>query len=85
MECPLINGCYKERQFKCADGTCINHDTTNYSLAFCPFESPYKYPNGYCVEKSSDCQKDLFDDDLNNCGNGYVMCIDGRCVESNFL
>ena len=83
LECPLINGCYKDRPFKCADGTCINPDTTTCPLVFCPFERPYKCPNGYCVEKSSDCPKDLFDDDINDCGNGNVMCVDGRCVESS--
>ena len=81
-ECPLINGCYADRPFKCADGTCINQETTNCSLVLCPINSPYKCPNGYCVAKSSDCSNYLTEDDLNDCGDGLIMCIDGRCVES---
>jgi hypothetical protein len=83
LECPLVNGCYKDRPFKCADGTCINPETSNCSLVFCPFENPYKCPNGNCVANSSDCSKDLFENDLNDCGEGYIMCVDGRCVESS--
>ena len=81
-ECPNINGCYNDRPFKCADGTCINPETTNCSLVLCPIKSPYKCPNGLCVAKSSDCSDYLSEDDLKDCGDGLIMCIDGRCVES---
>ena len=81
-ECPNINGCYKDRPFKCADGTCINPETTNCSLVLCPVKFPFKCPNGYCVSKSSDCSDYLSEDDLKDCGDGLIMCIDGRCVES---
>ena len=81
-ECPLKNGCYKDRPLKCADGTCVNPLTTSCSPVLCPFTAPYKCPNGYCVEKSSDCSNELFPNDLTDCGNGLIMCADGRCVES---
>ena len=81
-ECPNINGCYIDRPFKCADGTCINPETTNCSVVLCPIKYPYKCPNGYCVAKSSDCSDYLSEDDLKDCGDGLIMCIDGRCVES---
>ena len=81
-ECPLKNGCYNDRKFKCADGTCINPDTTSCTPVLCPYDTPYKCPNGYCVSKSSDCPNDLFNDDLYDCGEGLIMCVDGRCVES---
>ena len=83
LDCPLINGCYKNRPFKCADGTCINPETTTCPLVFCPYNYPYKCPNGYCVAKSSDCPKELSDDDLKDCGKGLIMCVDGRCVVSS--
>ena len=82
-ECPLANGCYKDRPFKCADGTCINPETSTCSIALCKISKPYKCPNGHCVAKSSECATDLNDDDLGGCKDGLIMCIDGRCVESS--
>ena len=82
-ECPLENGCYKDRPFKCADGTCINPETSTCSIVLCQISKPYKCPNGHCVSKSSDCATDLNDDDLGDCEDGLIMCIDGRCVESS--
>ena len=81
-KCPLKNGCYKDRPFKCADGTCINPDTSNCSLVLCPFNNPYKCPNGYCAKKSSECPYDLNENDKNDCKDGFIMCVDGRCVKS---
>jgi len=81
-ECPLENGCYKDRPFKCADGTCINPSTSSCTPVLCPFNRPYKCPNGNCESKSSDCSNDLFESDLADCGDGLIMCSDGRCVES---
>ena len=82
IECPLMNGCYKDRPFKCADGSCINPKTSSCTVLLCPFNLPYKCPNGNCVEKSSDCSSMLNSYDLGDCGNGLIMCVDGRCVES---
>ena len=78
----MANGCYKDRPFKCADGTCINPETSTCSIALCKISKPYKCPNGHCVAKSSECATDLNDDDLGGCKDGLIMCIDGRCVES---
>ena len=80
-ECPLINGCYKDRPFKCADGTCINTKTTSCSPVLCPPNLPYKCPYGNCVDNSADCSNDLFEYD-SDCEDGFLMCADGRCVES---
>ena len=83
VECPLKNGCYKDRPFKCADGSCINPETSTCSIVFCPINYPFKCPNGYCVSKSSDCPTDLSSSELSDCGDGLIMCVDGRCVESS--
>lgn len=82
-ECPLRNGCYRDRPFKCADGSCVNPDTTTCVPVLCPYSFPYRCPNGNCVQKSSDCSNDLFSDDLTDCGEGMIMCVDGRCVTSS--
>ena len=82
-ECPLENGCYKDRPFKCADGSCVNPLTTSCYPVLCPFSKPYKCPNGNCVENSADCSNDLFENELTECGNGLILCADGRCVESS--
>ena len=82
-DCPNLNGCYKDRPFKCADGTCINPENTNCSIVLCPFNAPYKCANGYCVKQASDCPNELRENDLNECKNGLIMCIDGRCVPSS--
>ena len=81
-ECPLKNGCYKDRPFKCGDGTCINPLTSSCAPILCPFQNPYKCPKGNCVTKSAECANDLFENDLIDCGDGLIMCADGRCVES---
>jgi hypothetical protein len=82
-ECPLFNGCYRDRPFKCADGSCINPETSSCPLVFCPINYPFRCPNGYCVAKSSDCPTDLSKSDLTDCGDGLIMCVDGRCVPSS--
>ena len=82
-ECPGENGCYHDRPFKCADGTCINPETTTCSIVLCPYDAPFRCPNGYCVQKSSDCPYELRDYDLKGCKDGYIMCVDGRCVPSS--
>ena len=85
-ECPKINGCYKDRPFKCADGTCINPETTTCSPVLCPHTLPIKCPNGLCVRSQSDCTANLKPDDRVDCEEeGYIMCVDGRCVPSSDL
>ena len=81
-KCPEVNGCYSDRPLRCADGTCVNDKTSSCSPVICPFDAPYKCPNGNCVSNSADCSNELFPDDLNDCGEGLIMCLDGRCVES---
>ena len=80
-ECPLKNGCYKDRPFKCADGTCINTKSSSCSPVLCPPNLPIKCPYGNCVDNSADCSNDLFESD-SECEKGFLMCADGRCVES---
>ena len=82
-ECPLQNGCYKDRPFRCADGSCVNPESSSCLPVLCPFLLPIKCPNGNCVAKSSDCSVNLRTDDLIDCGEGLIMCVDGRCVESS--
>lgn len=85
-ECPGVNGCYKDRPFKCADGTCINPETTTCSPVLCPHTAPFKCPNGFCVKSQADCTFSLKPDDRTDCEEeGFIMCVDGRCVPSSDL
>jgi hypothetical protein len=63
-ECPSINGCPKDKDLKCADGTCINSTLSKCPPVYCPRNKPIKCLNGLCVVKSSDCQSTVNSDDI---------------------
>ena len=79
-ECPLQNGCPKDKSLKCADGTCIDPIISVCPPVSCPRENPIKCLNGFCAKKSSDCSSYPNDDDLLE--DGLIMCLDGRKVPS---
>ena len=79
-ECPLSNGCPKDKSLKCADGTCIDPNLSVCAPVSCPRENPIKCLNGFCAKKSSDCSSYPNDDDLLE--DGLIMCLDGRKVPS---
>ena len=79
-ECPLKNGCPKDKDLKCADGTCINSTLSQCPPVYCPRNKPIKCLNGLCVVKSSDCQSTVNNDDILE--DGSIMCLDGRKVPS---
>ena len=79
-ECPNKNGCPKDKDLKCADGSCVNSSLAQCPPVYCPRNKPIKCLNGLCVVKSSDClsivnNEDILEDNL-------VMCLDGRKVIS---
>jgi hypothetical protein len=78
--CPLVNGCPEDKRLKCADGTCVDPDTSQCSPVYCPRDTPIKCLNGLCVKKTGDCQSFPYSEDLLE--NGQIMCIDGRIVPS---
>ena len=53
--CPLPNGCPKEKSLKCADGTCVDRESSKCPPFYCPRSKPIKCLNGLCVAKSADC------------------------------
>ena len=79
-ECPLKNGCPKDKDLKCADGTCINSSLSNCPPVYCPRNKPIKCLNGLCVVRSSDCQSTTNNEDIME--DGSIMCLDGRKVPS---
>ena len=79
-ECPLENGCPKDKDLKCADGTCINSTLSVCPPVYCPRQKPIKCLNGLCVVKSSDCLSISNNDDFLE--DGLIMCLDGRKVPS---
>jgi hypothetical protein len=85
-DCPLPNGCTKEKPLKCADGVCIDPLTSNCAIATCPFEYPIKCANGECVKTSANCPSAIREQDFLDCEelgfNKFFMCADGRCVPS---
>jgi hypothetical protein len=85
-DCPLKNGCHKERTIRCSDGTCVK-DANECYAAKCYFEKPIKCANGVCVKFASDCALlSTIKDDYEACGKigleGDFMCADGTCVKS---
>ena len=79
-ECPLKNGCPKDKDLKCADGTCVNSTLSQCPPVYCPRNKPIKCLNGLCVVRSSDCQSTVNDNDFLE--DGSIMCLDGRKVPS---
>ena len=79
-ECPLQNGCPKDKDLKCADGSCVNSFLAECPPVYCPRNKPIKCLNGLCVVKSSDCLSIINNEEIFE-GN-LVMCLDGRKVPS---
>lgn len=79
-ECPLKNGCPKDKPLKCADGTCINNSISECPPVYCPRNKPIKWLNGLCVVRSIDCQFTVNDEDILK--DGLILCLDGRKVPS---
>ena len=78
--CPLPNGCPKEKSLKCADGTCVDPESSKCPPFYCPRSKPIKCLNGLCVAKSADCLAIANNEDFVE--DGLIMCIDGRKVPS---
>ena len=79
-ECPNKNGCPKDKDLKCADGTCVNSTLTECPPVYCPRNKPIKCLSGLCVAKSSDCLSIINNE--NTLQDNLVMCLDGRKVTS---
>lgn len=85
-ECPLENGCFKDKSIKCSNGMCVKDKSECYDIK-CPLSRPIKCLNGMCVGFISECNLiNNNNDDYEACKKvgleNLYMCADGVCVES---
>ena len=69
------SGCPEETPYKCSDGRCMSTKESCQTVNIaCSESTPYLCPNGICKETQEDCDK-------TECGIGYTLCSNGKCVE----